>query len=146
MVVAKTDLQGQSYKGNSSQGFRTIASYIFGGNETREKIAMTAPVVMHLGDSSQMYFVMPGKYKRNDLPKPNSSAVRIEEESEKILAVLRFGGYSDDVKIGENARKLENILRENGIKTKGSLLYMGYNAPWDFINRRNEVALEVILE
>jgi hypothetical protein len=25
-------------------------------------------------------------------------------------------------------------------------MYMGYNAPWDVVNRRNEVAIEVILE
>jgi hypothetical protein len=29
-------------------------------------------------------------------------------------------------------------------KTRGNLLYMGYNAPWDVIGRRNEVAFEVV--
>jgi hypothetical protein len=25
-------------------------------------------------------------------------------------------------------------------------MYMGYNAPWDVVNRRNEVAIEVVLD
>jgi hypothetical protein len=37
-------------------------------------------------------------------------------------------------------------LEQNQIQTKGNYMYMGYNAPWDVVNRRNEVAIEVILE
>jgi hypothetical protein len=37
------------------------------------------------------------------------------------------------------------VLQQYQIKTIGSNLYMGYNAPWDFVNRRNEVAIEVVL-
>jgi hypothetical protein len=35
-------------------------------------------------------------------------------------------------------------LQAQGITTKGALLYMGYNSPWDVVNRRNEVAIEVV--
>jgi len=59
------------------------------------------------------------------------------------LAVLRFGGYSSDDKIAKHAQILFKVLEENNIRTKGSLLYMGYNAPWDLINRRNEVAFQI---
>jgi hypothetical protein len=59
------------------------------------------------------------------------------------LAVLRFGGYSSDEKIAKHAQILMKILEENNIPIKGSLLYMGYNAPWDVINRRNEVAFQL---
>lgn len=144
MVVAKTNLQGTSYKDNSSQGFRTIANYIFGGNVANQKIAMTAPVVMTMGDSASMYFVMPRQYARNQLPQPGSPAVRITEEGAKTLAVIRFGGYADDQKIEAHCRQLEKMLKQNQIRTRGSFLYMGYNAPWDFIHRRNEVAIEVV--
>jgi hypothetical protein len=144
MVVAKTNLSGPSFKENSSRGFRTIAGYIFGGNDKKEKIAMTAPVVMQMGDTASMYFVMPGSYTRDRLPKPGSPEVQIVEEIEKTLAVVCFSGYANDKKISGHCRELEQILKENGIASKGSFLFMGYNAPWDAFNRRNEVAIEVL--
>jgi hypothetical protein len=37
-------------------------------------------------------------------------------------------------------------LTQNNIQWKGGFMYMGYNAPWDVVNRRNEVAVEVQLK
>ncbi|MDX1350678.1 MAG: heme-binding protein [Putridiphycobacter sp.] len=39
------------YEEASSKGFRSLAGYIFGGNEKNEKIAMTSPVSVSLSDS-----------------------------------------------------------------------------------------------
>jgi hypothetical protein len=144
MIVAKTALPGNSFDKQGSAGFRTIAGYIFGGNEKSQKIAMTSPVVMSIGDSATMYFVMPKSYKQTDLPTPNSPQVKIVEESAKTLAVITYGGFSSDEKIENHRSKLAAILTKNEIKTKGDFMYMGYNAPWDVIDRKNEVAIEVV--
>ncbi len=144
MIVAKTALSGNSFDKQGSDGFRTIAGYIFGGNEKSQKIAMTSPVVMSIGDSATMYFVMPKSYKQTDLPTPNSPQVKIVEESAKTLAVITYGGFSSDEKIENHRSKLAAILTKNEIKTKGDFMYMGYNAPWDVIDRKNEVAIEVV--
>lgn len=143
LILAQTKLGSAEYKSSGNNGFRTVANYIFGGNSKQQKIAMTAPVIMNMGDSASMSFVMPAEYEMDDLPKPASDQVQIQEQESKTLAVLRFGGYSDDEKIRKYAERLEEVLNENNIKVKGSLLYMGYNAPWDVVKRRNEVALEV---
>lgn len=146
MIVAKTSLSDNSFENQGSNGFRTIANYIFGGNEKNQKIAMTAPVVMEMSDSATMYFVMPKQYKKEELPNPSSKNVQIVEEAPKTLAVITYGGYSSDKKIEKHQRDLMKVLVKNNIKTKGAFLYMGYNAPWDILNRRNEVAIEVILD
>jgi hypothetical protein len=146
MIVAKTSLSDKSFENQGSNGFRTIANYIFGGNEKNQKIAMTAPVVMEMSDSATMYFVMPKQYKKEDLPNPSSKNVRISEESSKTLAVISYGGFSSDKKIQKHQKELMKVLIKNNIKTKGAYMYMGYNAPWDVINRRNEVAIEIILD
>lgn len=146
MVVAKTNLTDKSFDNQGSNGFRTIANYIFGGNEKNEKIAMTAPVVMNMGDSASMYFVMPKSYDKSELPTPNSKNVQIVEVAEKTLAVISYGGFSSDEKIEKYRKQLEQILQKNKIQTKGAYMYMGYNAPWDIINRKNEVAIEVVVE
>jgi len=146
MVVAKTNLADKSFDNQGSNGFRTIAGYIFGGNEKNEKIAMTAPVVMNMGDSASMYFVMPKSYDKAELPTPNSKNVQIVEVAEKTLAVITYGGFSSDEKIEKHRKQLEVILKKNKIQTKGAYMYMGYNAPWDVINRKNEVAIEVVVD
>jgi hypothetical protein len=146
MVVAKTNLADKSFDNQGSNGFRTIAGYIFGGNEKNEKIAMTAPVVMNMGDSASMYFVMPKSYDKSELPTPNSKNVQIVEVAEKTLAVITYGGFSSDEKIEKHRKQLEKILQKNKLQTKGAYLFMGYNAPWDIINRKNEVAIEVVVD
>ena len=144
MIIAKTNLTDNSFDKQASYGFRTIANYIFGGNDKNQKIAMTAPVVMNIGDSASMYFVMPKGYDKSTLPIPNSGKVEISEESKRTLAVIRYNGYSSDHKIDLHAKRLAHILHKHEIQTKGDFLYMGYNAPWDIFNRRNEVAIEVL--
>lgn len=145
MVVAQTTLPDTAMDKNMNNGFRTIAGYIFGGNDSNQKIAMTAPVVMTMGDTATMYFVMPKQYKKDQLPKPTSSRVKILEEGEKVLAVITFGGFSSAEKVALYREKLESVLNQHQLKTIGPYLYMGYNAPWDLINRRNEVAIEVVM-
>jgi hypothetical protein len=65
-------------------------------------------------------------------------------DSTKTLAVISFGGFSSDEKIKIYRAKLASILLRQNIKTKGDYLFMGYNAPWDLINRKNEVAIEIV--
>jgi hypothetical protein len=144
MVVAQTMLMQSTQEQKMSAGFRTIAGYIFGGNERNQKIAMTAPVVMKMGDSASMFFMMPKEYSIAELPQPNSKQVLLQEEASKTLAVIRFGGFSSENKIAEYCEKLAAALAKNNIQSKGAFMYMGYNAPWDVINRRNEVAVEVV--
>ena len=144
MIVAQTMLMQSTQEQKMSGGFRTIAGYIFGGNDRNQKIAMTAPVVMKMGDTASMYFMMPKQYNSTQLPKPNSSKVEIVNERARVLAVIRFGGFSSEMKIEKYKNKLAALISENNLKTTGPYMYMGYNAPWDVINRRNEVAIEVV--
>jgi hypothetical protein len=143
MIVAQTSLADKSFSNSGSAGFRVIANYIFGGNADGQKIAMTAPVVMNMGDSANMYFVMPKQYRKDELPAPASSDVKIMEVAEKTLAVITFGGFANDKKINAHCQELEKVLKDQSVIMKGSFMFMGYNAPWDVVNRRNEVAIEV---
>ena len=144
MIVAKTSVKDKSFENSGSDGFRSIAGYIFGGNEKAQKISMTSPVVMELNDSATMYFVMPSQYKKDELPNPSNKKVTIQEEVSKVLLVVRYGGYSSDERIDSHIAILKNIIQKHNLKATGGFMYMGYNAPWDIINRRNEVAVEII--
>ncbi len=144
LILAQTSLKKSDYDQEGSNGFRTVAGYIFGGNQSQQKIAMTAPVIMKMGDSASMSFVMPSEYNMQDLPTPSNNQVKLIQENSKILAVIRFGGYSSSDKIKKYADQLYSELKLNNLETRGALLFMGYNAPWDVTNRRNEVAIELV--
>ena len=74
-LFSSVKLNKKGYKESSSEGFGILAGYIFGDNETNEKIAMTSPVVMELGDTSKMMFMVPKNYNLKNLPNPNNPKI-----------------------------------------------------------------------
>ena len=143
MILAQTVIQETSIKKSGNTGFRKVAGYIFGGNRNNQQIAMTAPVIMEVGDNTKMSFVMPSQYKMEDLPQPNSSEVKLIKAAPKKIAVLTFSGFASDDKINRKKELLREALKKEQISVKGNFSYLGYNAPWDLFGRRNEVAVEV---
>lgn len=143
-VMATVSGSEADYKSSSNQHFRVLAGYIFGGNEEKESIAMTSPVHMSFDESgSEMSFVMPSEMELADLPKPNDRGIKFSESEEKYVVAVRFGGWSDDEKIKENTNLLLKALETMGIEPKSAPWYMGYNPPFQLVNRRNEIAVEV---
>ena len=128
----------------SSGGFRRIAGYIFGGNETNQRIAMTAPVQMWDTDSgSMMSFTMPSKYSIKDLPSPIDKGVEIVEVDEYVVAVLPFSGLSRTSKARRLMAKLETLIQASGLTAKGAPVLAVYDNPGTTLPfmRRNEIHL-----
>ncbi len=143
-TFAKIYSNGTDYKSVASSGFRKLAGYIFGGNDQGKSIAMTAPVRMEMTPTgSSMSFVMPEKYKESDLPKPKDASVQIVKSSPQYVAVISFGGYADDEKIKENRDILLKLIQKKGIKVIGDYTFLGYNAPYQFWARKNEVVIPI---
>ena len=128
----------------SSAGFRRIAGYIFGGNETNQRIAMTAPVQMWDTDSgSMMSFTMPSKYSIKDLPSPIDKGVEIVKVDEYVVAVLPFSGLSGTSKARRLMAKLETLIQASGLTAKGAPVLAVYDNPGTTLPfmRRNEIHL-----
>ena len=98
-LVTASTIMGKSYSGNSGNGFRKVAGYIFGSNERNEKISMTSPVIVEMSDTMKMSFIMPSKYSLDDLPKPDNSSVSLQKQSPRTVAVIRYPGYNSDAKM-----------------------------------------------
>lgn len=143
-TMAMINSSAKTYKELGNMGFKKLAGYIFGGNQTNEKIAMTTPVHMDINQtSSTMSFVMPSQYNKDNLPQPNDSNVKIKTISQEYVAVMKFGGYASENDIKTNSRKLENALKEASISYYGHFRFLGYNPPFQFIGRRNEIIVSV---
>ena len=77
----------------ADNGFMRLFRFITGRNEANQKIAMTTPVFMSVGDSNlTMAFVMPATMKVSQVPKPADGAVTVRELEAGQFAVLRFSG------------------------------------------------------
>lgn len=143
-TLATVYSDAKSYRELSGNGFRTLAGYIFGGNESDTKISMTSPVHMDINNStSAMSFVMPSSYNKENLPKPDNSNVKIEKTEDEYVAAIRFGGYASDNDIKKYSEILLKLLAEKGIAYYGNFRYLGYNPPYEFIGRRNEIIVSV---
>ena len=143
-TVATINSNAKTYRDLSGSGFRKLAGYIFGDNEANTKISMTTPVQMDINDSvSTMSFVMPSAYTKEKLPKPKDPTVQIKNTADEYVAVIRFGGYASDKDLKFYSEKLLNLLKENGIATSGKYRFLGYNPPYQFIDRRNEIIVAV---
>ena len=128
----------------SSGGFRRIAGYIFGGNETNQRIAMTAPVQMwDTNSGSMMSFTMPSKYSIKDLPSPIDKGVEIVEVDEYVVAVLPFSGFSRTSKARRLMAKLETLVQDSGLTASGAPVLAVYDNPGTTLPfmRRNEIHL-----
>lgn len=134
----------KTYKELSGSGFRKLAGYIFGGNETNTSISMTSPVHMDINDSvSSMSFVMPSGYTQENLPKPKDSDVFIHKTSDEYVAVIQFGGFASDKDLLFYTKKLYEILAEKGITPYGHARFLGYNPPFQLVNRKNDIIVSV---
>jgi len=143
-TVATINSDAKTYKDLSGPGFRKLAGYIFGGNETNTSISMTAPVHMDINDSvSSMSFVMPSSYNQENLPKPNDPNVLIQKTADEYVAVIRFGGFASDKDLVFYSDKLHEILKEKDITSYGNARFLGYNPPFQLVDRRNEIIVSI---
>jgi hypothetical protein len=105
---------------------------------------MTSPVHMDINDSvSSMSFVMPSSFNKENLPKPNDPNVHIQKTADEYVAVIQFSGFASDKDMVFYTGKLRDILTEKGITSYGNARFLGYNPPFQLVDRRNEIIVSV---
>lgn len=163
-VVAEVTVTGNQDEAGR-RGFSLLAGYIFGGNTTRQKIAMTAPVTkIPTGEAIAMTapvtqiagedpgaaewrvrFTMPASHRLDDLPLPSDPAVSLHALPPARLAVLRFSGLAGEARVAEATERLLAWVAARGLTTAGPSQMSRYNPPWTpWFMRRNEVMVPVV--
>lgn len=158
-IAAETTIKGSALHARD-QGFRRLAGYIFGGNRTRTKIAMTAPVAQAASESIAMTapvaqsqatpgawtirFFMPEGYTIDTLPVPNDPKVRLVRVPAEDYAVLRFSGMPNPAAVAREQARLLGALETSPWTTIGRPTAWFYDPPWTIpFLRRNEAAIRV---
>ena len=160
MVAAEVSVTGERSEA-SSQGFRLLAGYIFGGNTRKQSIAMTAPVVQAAAESEKIamtapvlqtgqpgswtvQFLMPSGYTLDSLPKPNDSRVRLLPVAATRMAVVQFSGLAREDDIASQTGLLNSFVLSQKLQALGTPTLARYNPPWTpWFMRRNEIMVAV---
>ncbi|MBR54157.1 hypothetical protein CMK19_10395 [Candidatus Poribacteria bacterium] len=147
VIIAGTKVE-QPYRTALYSGFRSIANYIFGGNDENMKIAMTAPVISHQVEKNvethEILFIMPKKYEIDSLPKPDRGNVYLEERTLDKVASIRFGGWATEKRVFRYQAKLFRKISKLGLEQIGPPMVAQYNSPWALPPfRRNEILIRI---
>ena len=162
-LVAEVDVPG-GFDDGGNGAFGVLAGYIFGDNQSAEKMKMTAPVeATPAGGSEKMAmtapvtatdaedgmttfaFVMERKYTAESLPAPNDPRIRIRKMPERTMAVRRYSGRWTQSRFRDNLGMLEQAIANAGLTVAGDPVLARYNSPFSLpVFRRNEVMIEVV--
>lgn len=158
-VVAQTTVHASASQA-TSEGFRRLAGYIFGGNDRAMKIAMTTPVGRQggelvpiagplartsQGDGFVITFTMPSALTSPDqLPRPHDPRVELKSVPPETLAALRFRGRATEELTRIHTQRLLQSLSEHGYEPAGEPTLAQYDPPIVIGPlRRNEILVPV---
>lgn len=159
ILVAETKVEAE-FESAGNQAFRILAGYIFGGNQSKtkiamtapvnqktvsEKIEMTAPVTQVRGPSGFLVqFTMPKKYSMETLPIPNDTRVLLRELPARKTAVFPYSGSWSESRYNEKLTTFKENLKKDGVVTTGEPVLARYNSPFQlWFLRRNEIWIDV---
>ena len=121
-VIAEVKVSA-NYSTATRSAFSSLFNYISQGNESSQKIAMTAPVITaqkaDRSDSAGWYvsFVMPSGSAFDHMPHPNDSEVKLRELDTETCVAKSFRGTATD----ELSRKKVQELRTSASKANIAL-------------------------
>lgn len=152
-VVAQTEVDGPM-ESAGSEGFRRLAGYIFGGNGTGQKIAMTAPVVMApvpeemrltpTDGTFVVQFMMPSSFNLASLPAPKDKRVTFTELPARRMAALTYRGNWSEARYQAHLEQLNTALSAEGLKATGTPVWARYDPPtMPSFMRTYEILVEV---
>lgn len=144
LAVAEVTVAG-GQKEAASRGFRLLAGYIFGGNEPKQRIAMTAPVTQFKSDDAWIVrFTMPHAYTLATLPAPDNAKVHLRATPPTRFAVIRFSGLAWPDDVAARTAELAAWMRQKHLKSAGPPVLAQYDPPWIlWFMRRNEVLIPI---
>ena len=160
-LVAETLVQDAAdFDRAGNEGFRRLFRYIAGGNTSRSRIAMTAPVsqsapsekiamtvpVQQTGSAAgwRVAFMLPRQYTLDTAPVPSDPRVQVVAVPGRLIAVLRYAGRWTESNYAAHRDELLQLLAMAGLQPSGEPQLARYNAPYTLpFLRRNEVSVDV---
>jgi len=157
-IVASIEVTS-SFERAGNSGFSALVSYITGNNQSRSKMAMTAPVIQEkgvglvqeypvleqqAGDNHIISFVMPEGWTMDTLPDPVDQRVVLREVPVELVAVDQFTGRWSKSSYQARLETLERRIKRAGFEIVGVARFARFDPPWTpWFMRRNEIQIPV---
>ena len=158
-ILAET-VVGGNLEEAGNMAFNRLFRYISGGNRSRDKVAMTAPVSQEpIGEKIKMTtpvgqqriqekwavsFMMPASYTLETLPEPEDPAVKLRQVPARRMAAVRYSGFWSEEGYLRHKLELESWIRDRGLTIVGDPIWARYNPPFTpWFLRRNEILIPV---
>eukprot|EP00930_Biecheleria_cincta_P089052 TRINITY_DN78310_c0_g1_i1.p1 TRINITY_DN78310_c0_g1~~TRINITY_DN78310_c0_g1_i1.p1 ORF type:complete len:406 (-),score=70.16 TRINITY_DN78310_c0_g1_i1:260-1477(-) len=148
-TVARRSMSATSGSGfASTEGFTSLASYLFGNNSDSAPMEMTSPVeISYTGsDKARMSFVLPKAYADSP-PSPEETSIELVEVPERLVVAVAFPGVVTQGEIERQRQKLDELFKtEQTLRQINANEYsvLQYNPPYTLPWRRcNELAVVV---
>ena len=155
IMVAETKVS-TDFESAGNQAFKILAAYIFGANQSKTKIAMTAPVsqekikmtapVTQSKDASGflVQFTMPKQYTLSTLPVPDDSRVALREVPGRLVAVFSYSGSWSKSRYLDKLAEFSDALKKDSVHPVGEPILARFNSPFQlWFLRRNEIWWEL---
>jgi hypothetical protein len=88
-------------------------------------------------------FIMPNEFEINNLPSPNTEKIFFETVKNQCVAVMKFSGFANEKNCAAKHLELLDILKKNNIACNNDFMIAVYQPPYQIINRKNEIWVEV---
>jgi hypothetical protein len=159
-IHAQTEIDG-SREDAANEGFRRLASYIFGENHGNKQISMTTPVLEEDATGEQVSmttpvlqsrnggrwmisFILPSEFTVSTAPIPNDDRVKVVEVGSSTVATLRYSGNNTDEKMTKYSAELLELVKQSGWRPTSDVRCAQYDQPFAIpFLKRNEVQVEV---
>ena len=158
-ILAET-VVGGNLEEAGNKAFNRLFRYISGGNRSRDKVAMTAPVSQEpiwekikmtapvgqqrVQEKWAVSFMMPASYTLETLPEPEDPEVKLRQVPARRMAVVRYSGFWSEKGYLRHKLELESWIRDRGLTTVGDPIWARYNPPFTpWFLRRNEILIPV---
>jgi hypothetical protein len=140
-VLVQVTTRGE-FSRAASMAFSPLVNYISGRNESREKFAMTAPVIHAPDKASAVHvvsFVLPKDVSIKDLPLPSDAQVSRHHVDAHYAAAVKFRGLASFEHFNSLGNQLLVDVKSAGLEVAGDPYYARFDPPWKpgFL-RRNE--------
>ncbi|HNV84929.1 MAG TPA: heme-binding protein [Arenimonas sp.] len=162
-ILAETRVEG-SLEDASGKAFNRLFKYISGNNQSRNKVAMTAPVSQSpasekismtapVGQQASgnpgsnqwvVSFMMPASYTLATLPKPSDANVTLRLVPMQRVAAIRYSGLWSEQRYQDHKSQLEAWIAKNKLAIVGAASWARYDPPFKpWFMRRNEILIPV---
>lgn len=159
LILAEVVVEASQEKAGNI-AFRRLFKYITGQNQSRVQIAMTAPVSVEYNSAQiamtapvsqqrtpkgfAVAFTMPSSFTIETIPSPNDPTISLRLVPARRMAAIRYSGFWSEKRYQQYKAKLEQWLKEKGLKAIGEPVWARYNSPFAlWFLRRNEVLFAI---